>query len=189
MMPIPLRRWSQFSLRTLFIITTAVAVGCWAHWVALPRWRIYLEQVAFEESIRSLRVDVSPSSGRNVIRWAGDVPIKEILFGDADHSPSELSVYVWPNAIYLVYYVLASDVQGVVEAFPSVSVEVFRIPPCPADYEAKFAGAREAHRLYTSVNAAEARYIMDYWHFLSGDRKNDYGLKYERVFADPAWRR
>jgi hypothetical protein len=35
------RRWYQFSIRALFVVTTATAVLLWAVWIAWPSWREY----------------------------------------------------------------------------------------------------------------------------------------------------
>jgi hypothetical protein len=180
------RRWSQFSLATIFVLTTLVAIGCWGYWVALPRWRLYQQQMAFEESVKLLRSGVTLSAANKVICW----PSKEttsMQTYDAQRRPVEMVIYDWPNATYFVYYVLLEMPNDRRFRQPScISVEVFCVPPIPLDYQVKSEKRRDKANRSKRENAAKFAYCGDYFDFFTGDRKDDHGLKYEIIHADRA---
>ena len=51
-----LRPFPRFRLRTLLALVTVVAVGSWAHWIAMPWMQAPYEQVQFEEGVHHLRL-------------------------------------------------------------------------------------------------------------------------------------
>jgi len=173
-------------MRSIFLLTTIAAIGCWIPWVALPRWRIYREQAAFEESVLLLRAGVTPAEAIKAIRW----PSKSTTFTmthDYEGKPVVVLQYEWPNVVYFVYFVVKNTPTIRDQSMePSVSVEVFRAPGVPLDYQAKSKGGQKKATRAWPAGAAKAGYVGDWMAFLTGDRQDDLGLESEMIHADHA---
>jgi len=142
--------------------------------------------MSFEESVKLLRSGVTPSAASKAIRW----PSKEttsIVTHDAQGRPVEMVIYDWPDAIYFVYYVLSrapGDRRFKDES--CISVEVFRVPSIPLDYQSQSKKRRDQANRAKPEEAAKVAYFGDYLDFFTGDRDHNHGLKHEIIHADRA---
>lgn len=176
----------RFSLRTLLIVVTLSAVSFWAYWFGWPRWQMYREQVRFEESVRQLKVGMTDEEASRLIRWPKKVTTSTIA-SDKKGRPIIMAKYDWPNVIYCVYYVCPGD--GGPHRVPCTSVEVFRLPPVPRGYEPRTKAGRwyvtHTMRPLKPAEIPTAAYFSDFLEVISGDRKDNHGIEYELIYADP----
>jgi len=134
-MTAPKRRWFRFSLRTLFVVVTMVAASCWVYLAGWPRWQLYREQSDFEESVKQLRAGMTPNEGSNLARFETCV-FKGIALGQTPASEQVVfNVYSWPNACYCICYILSGPPLQNFNAQKTDRIEVYRLPPVPADYK------------------------------------------------------
>lgn len=52
------RRWFRFSLRTLFVVVTLVAISFWSAPMLLAKYQEWRQEQAIQQAIRTLRVSV-----------------------------------------------------------------------------------------------------------------------------------
>src|SRR5262245_48088675 len=110
----------RFGLRTLLLFVTAAAVASFAYWVAWPRWLIYREQVRFEESVKQLRAGARADEVWSLHSW--HKPDLTMHAGGAKEGTNiSLTRYVWPNALYFIYYVTIANQKYSSAGAPSLS--------------------------------------------------------------------
>ena len=93
------------------------------------------------------------------------------------------------SATYFVFYRYSDEYQGgLADRAPTSSVEVFRLPPVPKDYQPRTPRQIEdlARSGDTGMQADAGNYYAnDFMNVISGDRKDNYGLQYELIYSDP----
>ena len=98
-------------------------------------------------------------------------------------------LYFLFNGVYFVYFTYPKGTQLGDYNARCDSVEVFRLPPAPPEYRAR----RKVYDnpLANSVRPPEPSespddaYVYDFFQFVTGDRKDDFGLKPELIYSDP----
>lgn len=169
----------RFSLRKLFVLTTAVAAVCWGYWVGWPRWQEYRERLDFEASLQQLR------RGDLIYEMWGhvDQPTRGMRGAatDAKGNPVGWIQYDWPTAVYLIYCPLERRAGGNPEYDLTTRVEVYRLPPAPHGYEPHTSRGRQA------LPDRGFAYTRDFFEFLAGDRASNPGFTYERIHIDRAF--
>lgn len=187
------RRWSRFSLRTLIIVVTAGAVLSWAYFFGLPWLSAYYEQLRFEQATSHLKAGDSTFSVMGAFSAAGLLAPKKMAptsyTSTESHTLFGLSQFVLKNAVYFVYLEYPKDYSGGLLSAPSVCVEVFRLPPVPAGYQAqrKLVNNGDGNRTEPPKlgEAPEKAYGDDFEDFLKSDRHDFNGLKFELIHSDP----
>ena len=97
--------------------------------------------------------------------------------------------YVLTNGAYFVYFTYPKGTQLGDYKARCDSVEVFRLPSAPPDYRAR----RNVYDnpLANSVRPPEPSespddaYVHDFFQFVTGDRKDDFGLNPKLIYSDP----
>jgi len=186
--PTTTRRRFRFGLRTFLAVVTLAAVGSWAYWVGWPWWLVHREQMQFEESVHQIKAGMTPTAASKLVSCKSRITTSTVAF-DWQHNPIGLERYVWPNAIYCIFYVVPAPKDGTPSNGACSSVEVFRLPPVPAAYQARTAGGRRSiTRTLPPLKPDDIPmygYIADFLEIISGDRKNNYGFQYELIYSDP----
>jgi hypothetical protein len=184
----PKRRWFRFSLRTVFVLVTLAAVGSWTYWIGWPWWLMHREQTQFEESVHQIKAGMTPTAASKLVSWKSRITTSTVAF-DWQHNPIGLERYVWPNAIYCIFYVVPAAKHGTPSNGACSSVEVFHLPPVPAGYQARTGGGRRSvTRTLPPLKPDDIPmygYMADFLEIISGDRKNNPGFEYELIYSDP----
>jgi hypothetical protein len=71
---------------------------------------------------------------------------------------------------------------------PFEKVEVFRLPPVPADYRSDRGSPTDQANGSIHLRSGKpvlTAYSDDFLDFLSGDRSNSHGIKYELTYSNP----
>ena len=139
--PNPPKRLSyRFSLRTLMILVTVAALGSWVYLEGWPRLVIFWQERQFESGARQLKVGSVPLTGMQLV--PGKNPVSTTYTSSGEGRLIGLTKYVWPNAVYCIYYVFPNGYSGGMMQAPCESVEVFRLPPVPLGYMARSEAGR-----------------------------------------------
>ena len=189
MIAIPKRRWFTFSLRTLFAVVTLVAVGSWAYLVGWPLWVKGREQLDFEKSAQQLKAGMTLNEAYQLLRWNqvdGSHPTETF------YNPSGNLVFgtwmIWPNANYCVYFVLPKLTwEDDRYDCPTRSVEVFRLPVPPTNYQPQTSIGRFKVDISNGLPSPEPElraYRTDFLKMISGESKNVRGISYELIYSN-----
>jgi hypothetical protein len=99
-----------------------------------------------------------------------------------------LNHFVLRNAVYIVVLDYPNDYSGGMMEAPSARVEVYRLPPVPANYKARRTARKDAGKgsfpLVPDEPPLEA-YVNDFYDYYTNDRQDKNGLKFERIHAAP----
>ena len=181
--PSPQRRPLSFSLRAALIAFTAAAVASWVYWDGWPRYKVYREQKQFEAAAKSLK-----SGALIPVNLFTHNRTSMEVFKTRDGRQVGFIRFEWPSHNFYVVYLTGADAQ---KPGPVVleTVEVFKFRYRGAGYEAKTQRARD--RLAEDMKGPHAKTVkvMGYWYdiceYLTGDRRDDLGLEFELIHADP----
>jgi hypothetical protein len=185
------RRWFhfgyRFSLRTLMTLVTVAAIGTWGYLEGWPRLVVYWQERQFESGARQLKVGSVPLTGMQLV--PGKNPVSTTYTSNGEGRLIGMTKYVWPNAVYCIYYVFPGGYSGGMMQAPCESVEVFRLPPVPLGYMARTEAGRERAHQDDGKSGGEAAqmeaYLTDFLTVISSDRQDKHGLQYELIHADP----
>jgi hypothetical protein len=139
----------QYRLRTLLAAATASAVLFACYFQFWPSWRLYREQMRFEQSVKQLKAGTSLRAGGKLVQWQTCNQKDLIRRRDADNRvlPGTANdwiateIYSWENACYCVCYFLGPhQAIGDFMNFPSDHIQVYRLPPVPSNYPSTFWG-------------------------------------------------
>jgi hypothetical protein len=180
----PKRRWIRFSLRSLFVALTAVAVLAWVYWTGRFLW----QEAQLERSVKQLKcgqafVDAITVSGQ----WR-----VAVLSGTrgADGKDYGWIRYQWPNATYLLVAALGPSPDGTLDACELTSIRVYRIPAAPPGYQPQAARGRQA--VIDSSRNGESKdegtknaYWTDFLAVLVGESPDTLGFQYKLIHSDP----
>ena len=132
----------RYSLRTLLVVVTLAAVASWGYWVAWPWWQMRTQQVRLVRAVTNVRESLSivnanspvlPDSGP----WKGGGWIY-----DASGNEFTIDRFEWPcESYFLVCQYTPPQSFKSLEKICAVNVEVFRVPPAPANYVGQTEGA------------------------------------------------
>jgi hypothetical protein len=186
------RRWFRlgyrFSLRTLMILVTVAAIGTWGYLEGWPRLVVYWQERQFESGARQLKVGSVPLTGMQLV--PGKNP-HGTTYSSSARAGRLVGVtsYVWPNAVYCIYYVFPNGYSGGMMQAPCESVEVFRLPPVPQGYMGRTDAGREREHQEDGKPGGDAAqieaYLTDFLTVISGDRQDKHRMQYELIHADP----
>jgi hypothetical protein len=187
------RRRLRFNLRTALLLFTAAAIAVWLYWDGWQRWQWSVDQRKFVESAKLLRAGSFISDD-----WKPPLtyqyPFPPWLSGGGRHDRyghyHRHSIWRWPNIQFVVYWQFDGSY--------STSVEVFRLPVAPRDYQPQTESSREYMRrgvpplppevdreAYLKANSpAKGAYLRDFLHMIQGDRKDSMGFNYELIHSD-----
>jgi hypothetical protein len=167
------RRWLRFGPRSVLLLLTVAAVVSWIWWDGAARWRWHREQTQFETAVKRLKV------GGTFDQAMVDVDLSAPSLGYIDDGAgNQIAVsYRWPNAIYVMNRRHAGS--------NVVSVEVFRLPPAPPDYEATTTRGRETVSKMAPDDGEKAVVAcqVDFFEFLYGDRARPPTIDYELIHS------
>jgi hypothetical protein len=106
---------------------------------------------------------------------------------DANSNSIGLARFILTNGVYFIYHRYPSGYVGLSGAAPSTSVEVFRLPPVPTGYQRQNHNVNGFPRRFQPVpgESPEDAYAQDFLQFVTGDRKEGYGVQYELIYSDP----
>ena len=175
----PKRRWFRFSLRSLLAVVTLAGVASW-YWISWPWWVAYREQVRVETAIRHLKAGTPPSfpasldAARSVVRAVTFKRVSELPEPDDKHPEIVLLPYVTERAVYCICFVVAEKPRSDRHA-PSTSLEAFRLPRMPKNYQPKMHLKSEP----------ELDYIADFFSIHTGENVDDHRIQYELIYSDP----
>jgi hypothetical protein len=184
MTAIPKRRWFRFSLRSLFVAFTAVAVLGWYFWTGRFLW----QEAELERSVRRLQCgqffeDAIFITGQNHVA---------VLSGTrgADGKDYGWMRFQWPNATYLLVAALGDSADGTLDRCELTSIRVYRIPAAPDGYLPQTARGRQAaidsSRNGESKNeGTNSAYWNDFLAVLVGESPDTLGIQSTLIHSDP----
>jgi hypothetical protein len=169
-------------MRTLFVAITLTAAAAWTYWIGWPRWLLYLERRDFERAASQLKIGCD---FRTTQRLGGHEAAHFGYSIDAEGKPIGFAVYQLPNTVYLIYCTRAGP-----RPFECQSIEVLRAPAPPPKYQPQ---SEESRRAAARLSAADpTRAATAYWHdlltILLGDRRDDFGIRFDIIYEDPSER-
>jgi hypothetical protein len=184
-MDAPKKSWRiRFSLRSLLVAFTVVAVLAWFYWTGRFMW----QQAELEHSVKQLQCgqtfeDAVMVSGQNHVA----------MLSATGGPQGELYGWIrfqWPNVTYLLLAGLNKSVDGTLDSCEITSIRVYRIPPAPQDYLPQTARGRQA--VTDSSRNGESKdevrrhaYWNDFLAILVGESPDTPGFQYELIHADP----
>ena len=154
------RRRFRFGLRTLLAVVTLAAVASWGYWIGWPWWLVHREQMKFEESVGQIKIGMTPSAASKLVDWKSRITTNSVAF-DSQHNPIELTKYVWPNAIYCIYYEVPIPKDGIPSNGACSSVEVFSPSTCTGFLSGTH--SKRSQKRCSQHSAAQARRHSDAW--------------------------
>jgi hypothetical protein len=101
-----------------------------------------------------------------------------------------LTRYTLKRGVYFLLFRTKRDdsISIYANECPVTSVEAFRFPPLPSDYQPRTAQAQRDlaswHEPLSTAERSETAFWLDAMVILTGDRSNTYGLQFERFFAE-----
>src|SRR5437773_2142744 len=95
--------------------------------------------------------------------------------------------YCWIDRIYCIYFVITPTRRRLDPADPIQTVEVYRLEPAPPNYPwtPHVASFSSDVIRFNRHDVPLGNYLSDIAAFLSGDRQQNPGFEYERVYRDP----
>ena len=184
MADIPKRSWFRFSLRSLLVAFTAVAVLAWFYWTGRFMW----QQAELEHSVKQLKCGQTFEDAVTVCeQWH----VSE-MSGASGPQREEYGWirYQWPNATYLLVAGLKPHVDGTLDSCELTSIRVYRIPAAPHDYLPQTARGRQAvigssRRGESKDEARKCAYEYDFIAVLVGESPDTLGFQYQLIHSDP----
>jgi hypothetical protein len=172
----------RFRLRTLFFLVAAAAVASWVYFVGWPFWQAYQDQKQLEAALMRLPAGSTPF---DLYKVPWDSYTSNLSGSNSIGHTVDLVAYTLPTTVYFVYYVYPKACDEHAPRCPSVSVEVFRVPVAPQNYQPQTDQGRDAVANSHWAEEAQVAYQNDFLCFISSDRKTNPGFKYELIYADP----
>ena len=174
----------RFSLRSLLIAFTAVAVLAWFYWTGRFMW----QQAELEHSVKQLKCgqtfeDAVTVSGQN------HVAVLSATRGAQGKEYGWIR-FQWPNATYLLVAGLGQCGDRTLDSCELTSIRLYRIPPAPHDYLPQTARGRQAV-IDSSRNgdskgeAKKNAYWNDFLAVLVGESSDTLGFQSELIHSDP----
>lgn len=178
------KRWQiRYSLRSLLVAFTAVAVLAWFYWSGRFMW----QQAKLEHSIKQLR---SGQTFSDAITVCGQ---NHVAMLSATRGPQGEAYgwirFQWPNATYILLTDLNQSADGTLDSCELTSIRLYRISAAPRDYLPQTARGRQAF-IDSSRNGEstdEARkwaYESDFLAVLVGESPDTLGFLYELIHSD-----
>jgi len=184
MTDIPKRRWNRFSLRSLFVALTAVAVLAWVYWTGRFMW----QQAQLERSVKQLKCGQSFEDALFIV-GQNHVALVSAT-GGADGKDYGWIRFQWPNATYLLVAALGPSVDGTLDSQKLTSIRVYRIPAAPRGYLPQTARGRQAV-IDSSLPggfkdaASNTAYWNDFLAILVGESSDTLGFQSKLIHSDP----
>jgi hypothetical protein len=174
---------STYSLRTLFLLIFVCAAGLWALLIWLPWHRVQQEDSKFEGRVRQIKLGMTNEEAIRGIRS----PAPSFSVNSADDNGHRFTLIETdlPDA---TFFALLRFQEPYSFNSPCTSVELFRLPPVPQGYCPKtpevLANLAKANDT-TAAKDPSWSYGADFAHVITGDRKQNYGLRYDLIYSDP----
>jgi hypothetical protein len=189
----PKRRWFRFSLRTLLVVVTLAALGSWAYWIGWPWWLIHREQMKAESAAKQLKPGMTlDEAGKILNASCGGLRVMHYQTACEDSGKGYAIChgavhFETSNADYIAFFEYERGHADLPNAVFK-TVEVFRLPTVPTNYQPRTARGRSSLDQYPPGHPADSpldMYMEDFFVFLSGDRKTNPGVQYELIYSDP----
>ncbi len=182
------RRNLRFSLRTLLVLVSLSALGTWMYLEGWPRLVVAWQEKQFESGARQLKVGSVPLTGMQLV--PGKNPINTTYTSNSSGQLIGMTKYVWPNAVYCIYYTFPRGYSGAMMQAGCESVAVYRLPPIPVGYVSQSeAGRVDSHQADGKPGGAAVQrdaYFRDILDVLSGNISETPALNFELIHADPS---
>jgi hypothetical protein len=186
------RRWFRFSLWTLFVLVTVVAVGSVAYWIGWPSWQDYCERTSVEKLFMTFKRGMTTDECENVFfddysTFKGQVQFESSSSVRAGTGNINLDAGKATYVAFIEFEPNGSD--GTVNTCKRI--EVYQLPQPQVGYKARTEIGRDLESRYFATRPfgpyefARLLYIKDFNQFITGDRKNNPGFQYELIYSDP----
>jgi hypothetical protein len=186
----------RYSLATLLILMTAIAIALWA----VPEWREFSRRKEFERAAAQLKPGPEPPLFQVLPEHAHHGSMRSIRMFDVDGHPLDIYPFYYKNYWYCVYapWEPTEDSRGAGRRGRGrrgrgsgtrwTEVRIYRLPPAPANYAAKSKSERSAieRRINEGLDVPDSReqYMRDFYQVISGREKSDLGIEYELIHVD-----
>lgn len=184
-MDTPKKSWRiRFSLRSLLVAFTAVAVLAWFYWTGRFMW----QQAELEHSVKQLKYGQTFEDAINVCGQR-HVAVLSATRGAQGKEYGWIR-FQWPNATYLLVAGLGQCGDRTLDSCELTSIRLYRIPAAPYDYLPQTARGRQAV-IDSSRNGdskGEARknaYWNDFLAVLVGESPGTLGFQSKLIHSDP----
>ena len=184
-MDAPKKSWRiRFSLRSLLVAFTAVAVLAWFYWTGRFMW----QEAELEHSVKQLKCGQTFEDAVTVCeQW--HVAVMSGASGPRGEQYGWIR-YQWPNATYLLLADLRQSVDGTLDSCEITSIRVYRIPAVPHDYLPQTARGRQAvidssRNGESKDEARNCAYWNDFLAVLVGASPDTLGFQYKLIHSDP----
>ncbi|WP_152100980.1 hypothetical protein [Lacipirellula parvula] len=185
-MDAPKKSWRiRFSLKSLLVVFTAVAVLAWFYWTGRFLW----QEAKLEHSVKQLKCG---QTFEDAITVCGQNHVA--LLSAARGPQGELYGWIrfqWPNATYLLVAGLNPSADGTLDSCEITSIRLYRLPPAPHDYMPQTDRGRRQAAFDLSRNGKskdEVRkyaYWTDFLAVLVGESPDTLGFQDELIYSDP----
>lgn len=188
----------RYSLATLLIVMTVVAVALWA----VPEWREYRRRMDFERVTKELKSGVEATFYTRLPPNAPDGNYRSMKYSDAAGNFVTISSFRFQRYWYSLYFVqervdpaeqAAGRRRGRGGRGPGATerwaeFRIYRLRPAPKNYAAQTSYARRRVQRAvdegrTPPDAAE-QYMDDFHQIITGREKSDLGINYELIHVD-----
>jgi hypothetical protein len=156
---------------------TLAAAALWAYVVGWPWWLAYREQARFERVAGQFKAGVSTGEIWGMLD--AKTGLVSAYMSAADRTQIGILRFELTNGVYFVCLKYPSDYSGPMMGAASTQVEVYRLPPAPADDPRRpIEPGKSAMDAYTGA-------FVDFYAFPLGNGQDARGLECELIHSDP----
>jgi hypothetical protein len=180
------RRWFRFSLRSLLVLITVGAASSFVYWTGWPWWLACYDQMRFETAVRSIRAGMTPDETEAFIKHEIS-QFSVIVPSGMENDHVLLTRYTLERGVYFLLFKTKRGDSPYANECPVTSVEGFRFPQLPTDYQPRTEQAQRDlaswQQPLSTAERSETAFWLDAMVILTGDRSNSYGLEFERFYS------